>query len=50
MYRGLRVDFFFDGIEPGTCQSASLTRCGPEEACFIIHGSAEGICMYKTNI
>ena len=44
-FKGVRVNYLFDGVDPGSCQSPNLTECDPEEACFVFKAEVYAICM-----
>ena len=49
VFRGLRVNFLFDGVDPGGCANPYLKKCEDDQPCLIFQARGESICTLPLN-
>ena len=49
-FYALRVDYIFDGVDPGSCVNPSLSRCErPGHSCFNLQARISATSMFSTS-
>ena len=46
MLYDMRVDIFFDGVDPGPCSSQALKKCDVGQTCGKMQTRVETLCMF----